>query len=179
MAEDVVHAIRIAGDEIGAERLKGYVAPVGREREIVIAAIVGLHPGAVDADTFDRVRRPVENEDIGLGVGVAGHQIAGEGLEGNDIAVRRDRGGIAAAIGILAQGLRLPKGAARLVASLAAGNDLKSFAKTEGITIHTARFHLRTALTRTGTKSQAELVRLAVQLLRDFALMARDLTAPD
>ncbi|UPJ60773.1 hypothetical protein IVB24_14735 [Bradyrhizobium sp. 192] len=71
---------------------------------------------------------------------------------------------------ILSKGLGLPNGAARLVASLAADDDLKSFAKAEGVTIHTARFHLRTALARTGAKTQAELVRLAVRLLRDFAL---------
>lgn len=71
---------------------------------------------------------------------------------------------------ILGQGLGLPNGAARLVAALAAADDLKSFAAAEGITIHTARFHLRTALARTGAKTQVELVRLAVRLLRDFAL---------
>lgn len=71
---------------------------------------------------------------------------------------------------MLEQGLRLPKGAARLVAALAADDDLKSFAEREGVTIHTARFHLRTALARTGARTQAELVRLAVRLLRDFAL---------
>lgn len=71
---------------------------------------------------------------------------------------------------VLAQGLGLTNGAARLVASLAADHDLKSFAKAEGVTIHTARFHLRTALARTGAKTQAELVRIAVRLLRDFAL---------
>jgi PAS domain-containing protein len=71
---------------------------------------------------------------------------------------------------ILAQGLGLPNGAARLVASLAAADDLKSFARAERVTIHTARFHLRTALARTGAKTQAELVRIAVRLLRDFAL---------
>jgi len=71
---------------------------------------------------------------------------------------------------MLEQGLRLPKGAARLVAALAADDDLKSYAEREGVTIHTARFHLRTALARTGARTQAELVRLAVRLLRDFAL---------
>ncbi len=71
---------------------------------------------------------------------------------------------------ILEQGLRLPKGAARLAAALAADDDLKSFAAREGITIHTARFHLRTALARTGARTQAELVRLVVRLIRDFAL---------
>jgi PAS domain-containing protein len=71
---------------------------------------------------------------------------------------------------ILERGLGLPKGAARLVAALAAADDLKSFAQAEGITIHTVRFHLRTALARTGAKTQAELVRLAVRLIRDFTL---------
>ncbi|MEW6450712.1 MAG: hypothetical protein AB1490_08705 [Pseudomonadota bacterium] len=71
---------------------------------------------------------------------------------------------------VLGRGLGLPNGAARLVAALAAADDLKSFAAAEGITIHTARFHLRTALARTGAKTQVELVRLAVRLLRDFAL---------
>jgi PAS domain-containing protein len=71
---------------------------------------------------------------------------------------------------VLEQGLSLPKGAARLVAALAADDDLKSYAEREGVTIHTARFHLRTALARTGARTQAELVRLTVRLLRDFAL---------
>jgi DNA-binding FadR family transcriptional regulator len=73
---------------------------------------------------------------------------------------------------ILEKSLGIPPGAARLVAALAADDDLKSFAEREGVTIHTARFHLRTALTRTGTRTQLELVRLAVRLLRDFALRA-------
>ena len=67
-------------------------------------------------------------------------------------------------------GLGLTPGAARLVAALAADDDLKAFAAREGVTIHTARFHLRTALTRTGTKTQSDLVRSAVRLLRDMAL---------
>ena len=71
---------------------------------------------------------------------------------------------------ILEQGLGLSKGAARLVAALAADHDLKTFAASEGITIHTARFHLRNALSRTGAKTQSEVVRIAVRLLRDFAL---------
>jgi len=59
-------------------------------------------------------------------------------------------------------------GAARLLAALAAADDLQTFALREGITIHTARFHLRTALARTGARTQVELVRLAVGLLRDL-----------
>lgn len=71
---------------------------------------------------------------------------------------------------VLQEGLHLPRAAARLVAMLAADGDLKSFAEREGVTIHTARFHLRTALARTGTRTQTDLVRMAVRLLRDFAL---------
>ena len=71
---------------------------------------------------------------------------------------------------ILQRALNLTRAAARLVAALAADDDLQSFADREGITIHTARFHLRTALARTGTGTQAELVRVAVRLLRDVAM---------
>ena len=68
---------------------------------------------------------------------------------------------------LLERALNLPKGAARLVAALAADEDLKSFAEREGVTIHTVRFHLRMALARTGTRNQAELVRIAVRLLHE------------
>jgi hypothetical protein len=71
---------------------------------------------------------------------------------------------------ILVQGLHLSKGSARLLAALAADSDLKGFAEREGVTIHTARFHLHTALNKTGARTQTELVRIAVRLLRDFAL---------
>jgi len=69
---------------------------------------------------------------------------------------------------LLREALGLTAGAARLLAALAAADDLQTFALREGITIHTARFHLRTALARTGARTQVELVRLAVGLLRDL-----------
>jgi GAF domain-containing protein len=71
---------------------------------------------------------------------------------------------------LLAEGLGLPAAAARLVAALATDADLQVHAEREGITIHTARFHLRTALARTGTRTQAELVRRAVAYLRDVGM---------
>lgn len=77
-------------------------------------------------------------------------------------------------VAFLERALGLPKGAARLVAALAADDDLKSYAERENITIHTAPFHLRTALARTGTRNQAELVRLAVRVLRDIAIWQND-----
>lgn len=64
----------------------------------------------------------------------------------------------------------LTRGAADLALALAADGDLKSFAEARGVTIHTARFHLATALSRTGSRSQAELVGKVVRLLRDLAL---------
>jgi DNA-binding CsgD family transcriptional regulator len=71
---------------------------------------------------------------------------------------------------VLRQVLGLPEGAAQLALALSGDDDLKSFAERQGITIHTARFHLRTALARTGTRTQSELVRLVVRMLRDFSL---------
>ena len=74
------------------------------------------------------------------------------------------------AAGTLKEALGLTPAAARLVAALVGDDDLKKHAAREGITIHTARFHLHAALARTGTRTQAELVRIAVRLLRDVGL---------
>ncbi len=71
---------------------------------------------------------------------------------------------------ILREAFGLSKGAAKLVVALAADHDLKSYAERENITIHTARFHLRAALARTGTRTQAQLVRLAVRLLAEIRI---------
>jgi DNA-binding CsgD family transcriptional regulator len=71
---------------------------------------------------------------------------------------------------VLQSALGLKPAAAKLAAALAGDDDLRSFAEREGITIHTARFHLHSALAMTGTRTQAELVRVVVRLLRDLAL---------
>jgi len=73
---------------------------------------------------------------------------------------------------VLQASLGLTPGAAKLVAALADNHDLKSFAEREGVTIHTARYHLRTALARTGARTQADLVRLAVRHIDDLGLRA-------
>ena len=86
------------------------------------------------------------------------------------ILVHDPDGAAPTALDILEQGLNLPKASARLVLAMAGEEDLQSFSAREGITIHTVRYHLRTALMRTGTKTQAELVRVAVRLLRDLAI---------
>jgi DNA-binding CsgD family transcriptional regulator len=89
------------------------------------------------------------------------------------IIVHDPEGRIVNASDVLRASLGLTPSAARLVAALAGGDDLKSFAEREGVTIHTARYHLRTALARTGTRSQADLVRLAVSHMRDLGLRAQ------
>jgi DNA-binding CsgD family transcriptional regulator len=73
---------------------------------------------------------------------------------------------------VLRASLGLTPGAAKLVAALANNLNLRSFADREGITIHTARYHLRTALARTGARSQVDLVSLAVRHLRDLGVRA-------
>jgi hypothetical protein len=73
-------------------------------------------------------------------------------------------------VDVLQSALGLKPGAAKLVAALAGDDDLRSFAEREGITIHTARFHLNSAFAVTQTRTQAELVRGVVRLLRDLAL---------
>lgn len=62
----------------------------------------------------------------------------------------------------------LPRGAAGVVAALAAGDDLKAYAERVGISMNTVHFHLKTAFLRTGTHSQTQLMRLAVTTLRDL-----------
>lgn len=100
------------------------------------------------------------------------------GPRGAIVVVHDPDSGSANTSEILEQGLGLSKGAARLVAALAADHDLKTFAESEGVTIHTARFHLRSALSRTGARTQAEVVRIAVRLLRDFALAEPNPASP-
>ena len=63
----------------------------------------------------------------------------------------------------------LPQGTAKLVAAIAAGEDLKAYAERAGISMNTVRYHLRTAYARTGVRRQSELVRLISSALRDLA----------
>jgi DNA-binding CsgD family transcriptional regulator len=69
---------------------------------------------------------------------------------------------------IVAAMFGLPQGAARVVAALAAGQDLRAYAEQAGISMNTVHFHLKTAFLRTGTHSQTQLMKLAVAALRDL-----------
>ena len=68
----------------------------------------------------------------------------------------------------LAYLLDLPKGAANVVKALLDGTELKDHAEESGISIHTVRFHLKTAFARTGAHSQSEIVRIAVLALANL-----------
>jgi DNA-binding CsgD family transcriptional regulator len=71
---------------------------------------------------------------------------------------------------LLTETFGLTKHRAELVAALMAGNDLKGYAEQAHITIHTARFHLKSPFARMNVHNQAQLVSLAVTVLADLAL---------
>jgi DNA-binding CsgD family transcriptional regulator len=68
----------------------------------------------------------------------------------------------------LAAVLGLTPSAAELTAALVAGEELKDYAERKGITIHTARFHLKSAFSHLGIRSQTQLVALAIRALADL-----------
>lgn len=70
---------------------------------------------------------------------------------------------------VLARAMKLTVPSARVVASLLAGEDLRSHAAKVGISINTAKFHLNAAFRATGVQRQADLIRLAATVLHDLA----------
>jgi len=71
---------------------------------------------------------------------------------------------------LLMETFGLTRHSAELVAALVAGNDLKDYAEQAHVTIHTARFHLKSAFARMNVHNQAQLVSLAVTVLAELAL---------
>jgi DNA-binding CsgD family transcriptional regulator len=65
----------------------------------------------------------------------------------------------------IAQLLHIPRGAAKVVQAILAGQGLKDYADRAGISMNTVRFHLKNAFAGTDTHSQAELVRVALSAL--------------
>lgn len=53
---------------------------------------------------------------------------------------------------------------ARVAAGLAAGLSVNGLAARDGLSVHTVRDHVKRLLTKTGTSSQSQLVRLVVKL---------------
>lgn len=63
----------------------------------------------------------------------------------------------------------LPQATANLTAAVTTGEDLQDYADRLGISINTARYHLKTAFERIGVRSQAELSRRVITALRDLS----------
>ena len=75
---------------------------------------------------------------------------------------------IASIVQRIAHLLHVPLGAANIVAALLQGTELKDYADSEEISMNTVKFHLKTAFERTGSRSQADLVRRALMALNDL-----------
>ena len=67
----------------------------------------------------------------------------------------------------------LPIATARLVAALAEGADVKSYAEQQGITTDAVKFHLKTAFAKTGLRSQTRLLQAVARALADLGLRKR------
>jgi DNA-binding CsgD family transcriptional regulator len=63
----------------------------------------------------------------------------------------------------------LPRATANLAAAIAGGEDMQDYADRLGISINTARYHLKTAFDRIGVHSQTELTRRIILALRDLS----------
>ncbi len=70
---------------------------------------------------------------------------------------------------LISDALRMPTGAARVVAALLAGESLIAYSERAGLTMNTVRCHLKHAYALTDTHSQADLVRLALTTLNAVA----------
>ena len=64
----------------------------------------------------------------------------------------------------------LPMGPAGVVAALAGGDDLKSYARQRGLSYNTVRYHLKTAFARTGAHTQSRLVQRVTRALTEFGV---------
>jgi PAS domain-containing protein len=84
------------------------------------------------------------------------------------IAIHDPARRIVSSLQSIAQLLHLPLGAAKVVAALLDGIELKEYAEREGISPNTVKFHLKTAFERTGSRSQTDLVRRALRMLADL-----------
>ena len=90
--EDVHHAVAVgpAGQEVAGRGVEDHEPAVGADPGPE-AALVGLRSAGGDADPLGVAAAPVADEDVGHAVGVAGHEVRGVGLEGDEVAVGRDR----------------------------------------------------------------------------------------
>jgi DNA-binding CsgD family transcriptional regulator len=160
------------GDGLALDRA-GRPLPASHEARSDLSALIERARAGEREGTMT-IRRRVAGDPYSLLVVPSPTQLAGgsadRGPRTTLIFVHDPDGRIVDADEVLRASLGLTPGAARLVAALASNHDLESFAEREGLSIHTVRYHLRTAFARTGTRTQADLVRLAVRHIHDLGL---------
>ncbi|GJE61331.1 helix-turn-helix transcriptional regulator [Methylobacterium trifolii] len=69
----------------------------------------------------------------------------------------------------LMQAFGMPMTAARLTTALMSGDDLSTYAKREGLSLNTVKFHLKAAFAATGTSRQVDLTRYALLTVSDVS----------
>ena len=169
-ANAALQAMARAADGLGLDRGGRLIAADAAARRFIDTQIIDVMAGGAGGIiAVPRLsgRRPYVLLVAPLVAAVA-EELAGDMAPGALIVVHDPQAGFGSPVEHLQQGLGLPLGAAELCLALASGHDLKSFAESRSVTIHTARFHLRTALERTGAGTQAGLVKLVVRLLTDL-----------
>src|SRR5262245_30333270 len=95
--EDIERRISVAADEVSGFAVKGDIAAISTERGRIRIA-VGFGAVWARADALGRSRLAVVDENVGPEVGVAGDQVAGLAVKGDEAAVGADRGRIGIAV---------------------------------------------------------------------------------
>jgi len=172
-ANRAMQEIAARGDGLSLDRA-GRPLPASHEARGDLSALIDRVRSG-DREGSMTIRRRVAGDPYSLLVVPSSTQLGGRSLDRRPptqtlIFVHDPEGRIVDADEVLRASLGLTPSAARLVAALASNHDLKSFAEREGLSIHTVRYHLRTAFARTGTRTQADLVRLAVRHIHDLGL---------
>src|SRR5439155_808180 len=97
--EQVVRAVRVAGDEVGRRAVERDQEAVGREGG-PCTGIVSLGPAGGDAHALGRTRLPVVHEHVGRAVRVAGDQVGRRAVEGDEATRGREDGACIEAVAL-------------------------------------------------------------------------------
>ena len=165
---DAMRAIAGAGDGLSLDR-EGRLVTSDRSVAKRLAALVSdVRRGG--AGGLVRIQRPSGQSAYVVLVSPlpSGDQILARTRGGVLFAVHDPNRGTVSTVHRIAQVLHLPLGAAKVLEAILEGTDLKDYAERELISINTVKFHLKAAFDRTGSRSQADLVRRALLALNDL-----------
>jgi GAF domain-containing protein len=117
-----------------------------------------------------RVRRPSGEPPYVILVSplVSQDLLLGDRRRGILIAIHDPSRRVVTKVELVARLLNLPPGAAKVVAALLDGIDLKDYAEQAAISPNTVKFHLKKAFDLTGSRSQTDLVRRVLLALADL-----------